>query len=147
MKVCASVFFVILILATYGKDKMESRGEKFKEDKAVQGKLDESVQVLFAGKHSQVSGIVKEIAKSAEKVINIPMTPDEWASKGAELSEGGLIAGTSTSANYGGVKKSFELDLDKTPFIGVNVPEVDGAWYLMISDSKNLKKGQPPLSV
>ncbi|MGQ0645329.1 MAG: hypothetical protein ACT4O3_07540 [Elusimicrobiota bacterium] len=67
----------------------------------------------------------------------------DGSSSGAEMKSAGnvqTITGTSKKQSYGNVHKRIGVDLDKTPFLTVDVASVNGFWFL-IAKSPRIKQG------
>lgn len=54
-----------------------------------------------------------------------------------EFSNGlGIVTGTSLEESFGGVHKSVSVDLDRTPYLTLDVSASDGFWYLIVRNER-----------
>jgi len=89
---------------------------------------------LFAG-----NGGARAMGRGNTEIVSIPLSASTWTNLGADMVSEGVIRGTADERHYGSAKRSVTVDLDRTPFIRIEVSSADSGWYLVLSDHESFR--------
>ena len=98
-------------------------------------------------------GAADKVQGSAGSAVSAPpakSSPDVWMDKWPDKMSSGakiessdgkyIVRGTSMKNSYGVVYRKFTVDIDKSPYISIDVTAVKGYWYLIAKNEK-IKQG------